>query len=83
MLNRRSMIRLGVILGMLPVAAMPRAAQADPPSLLSMFRKRSDTNGSVYQLKPEHGPWLFSPLHFRAMMASKRQKHSLVNYKAT
>ena len=57
MYNRRSIIGLSVILGALPMTATPETAQADPPSLLSMFRKRSDS-ASVYQLKAEHGPWL-------------------------
>lgn len=57
MRKRSSIVGLSIVLGSLPIVGLTESAQADPPSLLSMFRKRSDTT-SVYQLKAEHGPWL-------------------------
>lgn len=57
MLNRRSIISLGVIVGTLPLTGWQELAQADPPSLLSMFRKKADTEGA-FKLKAENGPWL-------------------------
>ncbi len=57
MRKRTSIVGLSVVLGSFPVLGLSESAQADPPSLLSMFRKRSEAT-SVYQLKAEHGPWL-------------------------
>ena len=57
MRKRSSIVGLSVILSSMPFVGLTESAQADPPSFLSMFRKRSDTT-SVYKLKAEHGPWL-------------------------
>ena len=56
MSNRRSIIGLSVVLGTLPVAACLESAQADPPALLSIFKKKTDSTG--LQLTADHGPWL-------------------------
>lgn len=57
MSNRRSIIGLSIVLGTLPVAVCTETAQADPPSLLSMFKKKtSSTNG--FQLSADQGPWM-------------------------
>jgi hypothetical protein len=54
MFKRRSIIGLSVILGTLLVAGC--TAQADPPALLSMFKRKVPTTG--YQLTADNGPWL-------------------------
>lgn len=55
MFNRRSIVGVAVMLGVLPLADGQKSVQADPPSLLSIFKKKSDTTS---QLKPDHGPWM-------------------------
>ena len=55
MFKRRSIIGLCVVLGTLPAAVCLETAQADPPALLSMFKRKATTS---YQLTADHGPWL-------------------------
>lgn len=57
MFNRRSIIGLTLVLGALFSIGGQETAQADPPSLLSIFKRKPDA-GSAYQLKPDHGPWM-------------------------
>ena len=57
MFNRRSVIGLSIVLGALPVAVFVETAQADPPSLLSMFKRKS-TSTSGFQLSADQGPWM-------------------------
>ena len=57
MTNRRSIIGLGLVLGALPAAVCMETVQADPPSLLSMF-KRKPTSSNGFQLSADQGPWM-------------------------
>ncbi len=57
MSNRRSIVGLSIVLGALPLAICVESAQADPPSLLSMF-KRKPTSSSGFQLSADQGPWM-------------------------
>ncbi|MDX1924960.1 MAG: hypothetical protein SFV81_00500 [Pirellulaceae bacterium] len=57
MSSRRSIIGLSLVLGALPAAVCLETAQADPPSLLSMF-KRKPTSSNGFQLSADQGPWM-------------------------
>ncbi len=57
MFNRRSILGLSIVLGALPAVACLQSAQADPPSLLSMF-KRKPTSANGFQLSADQGPWM-------------------------
>ncbi len=57
MFNRRSVMGLSLVLGTLTVADCVGTAQADPPSLLSMFKRKS-TSTDGFKLSPDQGPWM-------------------------
>jgi hypothetical protein len=58
MINRRkTTFTLTVLLSALGVRGL-HELQADPPSLLAMFKRKADATTSNYQLKAENGPWL-------------------------
>ena len=82
MRKRSSIVGLSVILSSMPFVGLTESAQADPPSFLSMFRKRSDTT-SVYKLKAEHGPWLILLRRCPETMPRRRQMRSLGNCTTT
>lgn len=52
----KSKLQSGLI-ALVMVLGVMNSAQADPPSLLAMFKKKSDKNTPV-KLATEHGPWL-------------------------
>jgi hypothetical protein len=57
MSSRRSIIGLSLVLGALPAAVCFETAQAEPPSLLSMF-KRKPVSSNGFQLSADQGPWM-------------------------